>query len=59
MKALKKSNDHYKMLCERYMISKRECGSNTENIIDPCSEVICRDQGVECEIIQEPIKIIE
>lgn len=59
MKALKRSNDHYKMLCEKYMLSKNDCGINTEDIIDCSAEVACRDQAVDCEIIAEPIKIIE
>jgi hypothetical protein len=37
MKAIKKSNDQYKMLCEKYMIIKNECGTNTEDIIDHCA----------------------
>ena len=37
MKALKKSNDQYKMLCEKYMMSKNECGINTEDIINACA----------------------
>lgn len=34
MKALKKSNEQYKKICEQYMQAKLECGVNTEDILE-------------------------
>lgn len=33
MRALKRSNEQYKQLCESYMKGKLECGVNTEDVM--------------------------
>ena len=56
MKALKKSNEQYRAICQQFMASRNDCGVNTEDLIPSAREMIYVDQSVSCEITTEEEK---
>lgn len=54
MKALKRSNDNYRQICEGYRSKGFDCAVNTEAFIEGGREIISIDQSVECNLDDDP-----